>query len=87
MDPERARLFDEHMEEYLRGLRRLFEHKLVPNHHLSLHLTECLLLFGPVHGQWGFPFERYNGMLGDLNVNNIAGVYMCFGVVAWLPID
>lgn len=75
MDPERARLFDEHMEEYLRGLRRLFEHKLVPNHHLSLHLATCLLLFGPVHGWWGFPFERYNGDIQGLNTNHKIGTY------------
>lgn len=73
MDPDRARLFDHHMAEYLRTLRELFRHNLVPNHHLSLHLTACLLLFGPVRGWWGFPFERYNGIIQRLNTNNHIG--------------
>ncbi|CDO76809.1 hypothetical protein BN946_scf185033.g6 [Trametes cinnabarina] len=72
MDPERAQAYDYHMREYLQGLLDIFAHQLVPNHHLALHLTACLLLFGPVHGWWGYPFERYNGILGGLNVNNIA---------------
>ena len=60
----------EEMYRYLRGLRKLFDHKLVSNHHLSLHLPECLESFGPVHGWWSFPFERYNGVLGRMNTNN-----------------
>ncbi|TFK77564.1 hypothetical protein K466DRAFT_608029 [Polyporus arcularius HHB13444] len=72
MDPDRAKAYDNHMRRYLQGVLDIFSHQLVPNHHLSLHLTACLLLFGPVHGWWGFPFERYNGILGGLNVNNIA---------------
>ncbi|KAI0350459.1 hypothetical protein OH77DRAFT_1463642 [Trametes cingulata] len=67
MTPDRARLFDHHMLEYLKTLRALFDHQLVPNHHLSLHLAACLLLFGPVHGWWAFPFERLNGILQRLN--------------------
>ncbi|KAI0363914.1 hypothetical protein BV20DRAFT_957325 [Pilatotrama ljubarskyi] len=79
MDSERARLFDYHMTEYLRTLRELFDHDLVPNHHLSLHLTACLLLFGPVRGWWGFPFERYNGIIQRLNTNNhIADIPLTF---------
>lgn len=46
---------------------------LVPNHHLSLHIIECLRNFGPVHSWWAFPFERYNGMIGKLNTNNKPG--------------
>ncbi|KAI0753039.1 hypothetical protein C8Q80DRAFT_1096323 [Daedaleopsis nitida] len=70
MDAQRARLFDEHMLSYLRTLRHLFEHQLVPNHHLSLHIVTCLLLFRPVHGWWAYPFERYNGIIQRLNTNN-----------------
>ncbi|KAI0366442.1 hypothetical protein BV20DRAFT_952139 [Pilatotrama ljubarskyi] len=79
MDSERARLFDYHMTQYLTTLRELFDHDLVPNHHLSLHLTACLLLFGPVRGWWGFPFERYNGIIQRLNSNNhIAEIPLTF---------
>ncbi|KAJ8457610.1 hypothetical protein ONZ51_g11431 [Trametes cubensis] len=71
MTKERAAAFDDHMLQYLQGLRELFSHELVPNHHLSLHLAACLMMFGPVHGWWGFPFERYNGILQSMNINNL----------------
>ncbi|KAI0690870.1 hypothetical protein C8T65DRAFT_587606 [Cerioporus squamosus] len=70
MTPARADLFDRHMENYVKGLRTLFNHKLTPNHHLSLHLKDCLLLFGPVHGWWSYPFERLNGLLQRFNTNH-----------------
>ena len=34
-----------------------------PNMHMSLHLKECMLDFGPFSAFWCFPFERYNGIL------------------------
>ncbi|KAI0655866.1 hypothetical protein C8Q70DRAFT_883543, partial [Cubamyces menziesii] len=57
------------------GLRDIFSHELVPNHHLSLHLVSCLLLFGPVHGWWAYPFERYNGLLDDIPLTFMRGFY------------
>ncbi len=51
----------------------LFEQDLVPNHHLSLHLYTCLLLFGAVAGWWAFPFERYNGLVAKTETNNKPG--------------
>jgi hypothetical protein len=41
--------------------------KITPNLHLSLHLCECSLDFGPLYAFWCFSFERMNGMLGELN--------------------
>lgn len=41
-----------------------------PNMHLHMHLKECFLNFGPAHGFWSFPFERYNGILGTFHTNN-----------------
>ncbi|KAI0690825.1 hypothetical protein C8T65DRAFT_587629 [Cerioporus squamosus] len=70
MSQDRAAAYDEHMYSYLRGLQELFDHQFVPNHHLSLHLYECLVLFGAVNGWWAFPFERYNGLIGMTNTNN-----------------
>ncbi|KAI0375837.1 hypothetical protein BV20DRAFT_932781 [Pilatotrama ljubarskyi] len=71
VDQDRIDKFDDHLMQYLAGLQRLFDwHHLVPNHHLSLHLKECLELFGPVHAWWAFPFERYNGLLQGLNTNS-----------------
>ena len=34
-----------------------------PNMHMSLHLKECMLDFGPFPAFWCFAFERYNGVL------------------------
>nr|VWO97371.1 SPI-1 type III secretion system export apparatus protein SpaS (Secretory protein (Associated with virulence)) (Virulence-associated secretory protein) [Ganoderma boninense] len=73
MNPERAKAYDFHMEQYLQGLRRLYNHALVPNHHLALHLRPFLEGFGPVHGWWAFPFERYNGILQRLKTNSKPG--------------
>ncbi|KAI9062804.1 hypothetical protein FKP32DRAFT_1551532, partial [Trametes sanguinea] len=70
MSAERAHRFDYHMLEYIRGIRSLYGAKLVTNHHLSLHLVDCLLLFGPTWAWWSFPFERYNGLLQKLNTNH-----------------
>lgn len=75
MDMARVQKFDQYMMKYLSSLRTLFGHQLVPNHHLSLHLWECLSLFGPVHAWWAFPFERYNGLLQNLSTNNKSSVY------------
>ncbi len=72
----RAKRFDEHILKYLETLRSVFDHHFVPNHHLSLHLEECLLNFGPVHAWWAFPFERFNGLISRLNTNHKPGALM-----------
>lgn len=40
--------------------------KITPNLHLSLHLSECVLDFGPLYTFWCFSFERMNGILGKM---------------------
>ena len=77
MTEARAAAYDYHMEQYLRGLRRIYNYVLVPNHHMALHLKVFLLLFGPVHGWWTFPFERYNGLLQRVKTNFDAGEFRC----------
>lgn len=66
-------IYDDHMLKYLLGIRSLYDRDLVPNHHLALHLTQCLKEFGPVHAWWTFPFERYNGIIGNLKTNSRTG--------------
>lgn len=62
---------------YFTGLVDLFTAEVLhPNHHMSLHLSECLRNFGPVHGWWAFPFERYNGIIQRHNTNNRYGEYL-----------
>lgn len=44
-----------------------------PNFHFAFHIPEFLMLFGPVHGWWTFPFERLWGTLQDVSTNYIPG--------------
>ena len=49
---------------------RLYGKKSVtPNMHLHCHLKECIADSGPVHAFWCFSFERFNGILGSMQVN------------------
>ena len=41
-----------------------------PNMHMTMHIKDCLLDFGPVYSFWCFSFERYNGILGKFSTNN-----------------
>lgn len=43
---------------------------LTPNIHIHCHLADCCRDFGPLHSYWCFPFERYNGVLGNQPNNN-----------------
>lgn len=45
------------------------KHRVTPNMHLHMHLTECILDFGPVYTFWLYSFERYNGILGNYSTN------------------
>ena len=42
---------------------------VTPNMHLHCHLKECVIDCGPVHSFWCFSFERFNGILGSMQVN------------------
>jgi hypothetical protein len=67
---EKADLYLTHMQKYLSGLRELFPHyNFRPNHHMALHLSECIKLYGPVHAWWTFPFERLIGLLQRIPTN------------------
>ncbi|KAJ7711815.1 hypothetical protein B0H16DRAFT_1231072, partial [Mycena metata] len=65
-----AEAYHRYMLSYRAGLQKLFpDYDCLPNHHMALHITECLLLFGPVHGWWTFPFERLIGTLQRIPTN------------------
>ena len=71
ISPAGADSYLQHMQAYLAGLKQLFPgYKFYPNHHMALHLHEYLLLFGPVHAWWTFPFERMIGMLQRMQTNS-----------------
>lgn len=46
------------------------QQSITPNMHLHCHLHDCIKNFGPVSAFWLFPYERYNGVLGDEPTNN-----------------
>ena len=54
--------------EYCKKFETLYgSESCTPNMHMSCHLKECLLDFGPFASFWCFPFERYNGILEDIS--------------------
>ena len=64
-------------DQYLVAFCKKFEdlygqEHCTPNMHLHLHLLDSLLDYGPAHGFWCFPFERFNGVLGAYHTNNKA---------------
>ena len=69
-----ASAYQAHMLGYINGIKRLFpDYHIHPNHHMSLHIPEFLLLFGPVHSWWTFPFERLIGTIQRMPNNGKVG--------------
>ncbi|TFK61737.1 hypothetical protein BDN72DRAFT_777901, partial [Pluteus cervinus] len=67
-------VLDTYFHKYFEGVIELFGvEALRPNSHMTLHLAECIRLFGPVHGWWAFPFERYNGIIQRQKTNSRLG--------------
>ncbi|KAF8805356.1 hypothetical protein BYT27DRAFT_7224974 [Phlegmacium glaucopus] len=63
-------LYFKNMHSYLSSLKVLFpQYSFHPNHHMALHLSEYLLLYGPVHSWWTFPFEQLIGILQRISTN------------------
>ena len=50
--------------------RQYGEEVISPSMHMMCHLHECVLEYGPLHEFWLFPFERFNGVLGQIPNNN-----------------
>lgn len=70
----KADLYLEHMRSYILGIKELFpSYHFRPNHHMALHLHKYIVLFGPVHAWWTFPFERIIGMLQRIPTNDKIG--------------
>lgn len=63
-----------YMRNYLSGISDLFpEYTLKPIHHYSLHISDILRLFGPLHGTWAFSTERLIGRLQKFKTNSKIG--------------
>ncbi|KAF8871493.1 hypothetical protein CPB84DRAFT_1692151, partial [Gymnopilus junonius] len=68
--------YHNHMVQYLDGIKHLFpNYRLHPNHHMALHLDQFLLLFGPVHGWWTFPFKWMIGAVQQMPHNGKPGMF------------
>ncbi|KIK22681.1 hypothetical protein PISMIDRAFT_11400 [Pisolithus microcarpus 441] len=71
---QHAEIVEKHLIYYIRSTLQIFGPRaLVYNNHASLHVPECLRAFGPTHGWWAFPFERYNGVLQSFKTNTRIG--------------
>ena len=61
-----VRSADQFLVVFCKKFEELYGQKhCTPNMHLHLHLLDSFLDYGPAHGFWCFPFERFNGRLGD----------------------
>lgn len=65
-DVHRAQVF---LQWYCQGLLRLKVH-LKPNHHWSMHYETAFRCYGPAYAWWVFAYERFNGLLSKVNLNN-----------------
>ncbi|KAF8837311.1 hypothetical protein BDN67DRAFT_991807 [Paxillus ammoniavirescens] len=63
------------LQQYCRTALTMRIH-LVINHHLSMHYAPFFKNFGPVYAWWLFAFERFNGLLEQVNLNGHAGGIM-----------
>lgn len=72
--PERINAYSHHIKQYLSSSILIFPScELAPNHHMSMHLAECLARFGPVRAWWSFPMERLMGQVLHSTHNNRLG--------------
>ncbi|CAG8726317.1 10797_t:CDS:2, partial [Ambispora leptoticha] len=46
------------------------QHMITSNIHLSLHIRQCCLDYGPLYAYWCYSFERMNGLLGTYPTSN-----------------
>lgn len=74
--PDNVAEYTKLMLAYRRELTRLFptykEHSI---HHMALHIGDFLLMYGPVHSWWAFPYERVIGMLQRISTNHKPGIF------------
>src|SRR6185295_4794531 len=48
---------------------------IIPNIHLSLHITDCCEDYSPLYLFWCYSFERMNGLLGNKLI--LLFLYLC----------
>ena len=62
---------DENFAQFGNGISELFGSAAVTqNMHMQMHLTTVVREYGPLYASWLFAFERYNGVLGNINTED-----------------
>lgn len=85
MNMARIQHYRHHIREYLKSSMKLFPHcNLAPNHHMAIHLADCLERFGPVRAWWSFPFERLMGGILKAGHNSHIGMFF---IMYWYLAD
>jgi len=74
MSSERAVAYCLCIANYIGNLKHIHPtFGLQPNHHALFHIYNYLVLSGPVHSWWTFPFEQLIGILQRLSSNHKHG--------------
>jgi len=74
MSARRAQAYHSHITAYVGKLQEIHPtFSLQPNHPVSFHIYDYLLLFGPVHSWWCFPFEHLIGIIQHIPINHKFG--------------
>ncbi|MBW0569537.1 hypothetical protein O181_109252 [Austropuccinia psidii MF-1] len=80
---ERIQCYCDHIISYLEGCLIIFHGvKLAPNHHMAIHLAECMERFGPTQSYWSFSMERLMGQIWKAGHNNRLG-WLFFGPLSF----
>ncbi|PLW17850.1 hypothetical protein PCANC_15555 [Puccinia coronata f. sp. avenae] len=73
-----------HLKVYRQGILRLYpQFTTKPNHHLALHLPKDILHMGPAPYWTAWAFERLNGSLAKIPMNNQIGKLNSTLLVKW----
>lgn len=77
MSKDRARAYRDSLVKYFSDLTTVFPHRaaahFTPNCHAAMHIYDFLLLFGPVHSWWTYPYERLIGIIQRMGSNHKFG--------------
>ena len=85
MSNSRATKYRDYIQYYNAELHKLYPHvEPRTNQHVAFHISDFLLLYGPVRSWWCFPFERLIGVLQNLPSNHKFGEFSNFLRVPFL---
>ncbi|KIO14998.1 hypothetical protein M404DRAFT_94511, partial [Pisolithus tinctorius Marx 270] len=74
MSTQKANAYCSYIACYVRNLKQVhLTLNLHPNHHAAFHIYDYLILFGPIHSWWTFPFKCLISVLQRLPTNHKSG--------------